>query len=147
MQKFKIVDGSVYKADSVEIVKGNLEIVFSDNTAEEVQEIFKDQKANLSTIVLLTESGEESGYLYDYVCYSGLFMVGDSKKITLTKETDKDSIRLTNAEAAALEVKTLVSQAETNILQAQIKLEDVEAQITDTQLAVVELYESIMGGA
>jgi hypothetical protein len=137
MQKIKLVDGKVYEIKSIEIVKGNLEIVIADMTAEEVQEIFSD-KANLSTITMLTESGEESGAQYGFVCYSGLYMSDNEKRVILTKEADKDAERITSAEARAVAALARVEELEAeNIV--------LKEEMTVTQMALCEIYESIGG--
>lgn len=65
MQLIQLLDGSIVGIESIETINGNLEIVIADKTAEEIQGMFQN-KANLSVISLLTDSGIQSGQLNVY---------------------------------------------------------------------------------
>lgn len=149
MQKIRLLDGSIHRVDSITQKNGNLEIVITDKTAEEAQAVFKNKPA-LASVTLLTGSGAESGCLNGYVCYSGLYMEGDAKTVTLTKETDRDSQRITQALADAVEAVTHAKQAAQEASaagqmasNAEIKASEVQANL---DMAIAELTMAMATG-
>lgn len=135
--KIRLVDKTIYTVSRAEIVNNRLEIDFTDKTAEEVQEIFS-VPANLETIELLTDADEKFGELPSWNVYGGVLLNDETKTVILTKAIDVTEQRLTSAEANALSAKTEAEEAK--------KATDINAtQITDLQLAVVEIYEGMEG--
>ncbi|MBC5689790.1 hypothetical protein H8S37_12775 [Mediterraneibacter sp. NSJ-55] len=135
--KIRLVDKTIYTVSRAEIVNSRLEIDFIDKTAEEVQEIFS-VPANLETIELLTDSEEKFGELPGWSVLGGVLLNNETKTVILTKAIDVTEQRLTSAEANALSAKTEAEEAK--------KATDINAtQITDLQLAVVEIYEGMEG--
>lgn len=133
--KIRLVDKTIYTVSRAEIVNSRLEIDFTDKTAEEVQEIFS-VPANLETIELLTDADEKFGELPSWNVYGGVLLNDETKTVILTKAIDVTEQRLTSAEANALSAKTEAEEAK--------KATDINAtQITDLQLAVVEIYEGM----
>lgn len=133
--KIRLVDKTIYTVSRAEIVNSRLEIDFTDKTAEEVQEIFS-VPANLAVIELLTDADEKFGELPDWSVYGGVLLNGETKTVILTKAVNVTEQRLNSAEANALSAKTEAVEAK--------KATDINAtQITDLQLAVVEIYEGM----
>ena len=58
-----------------------------------------------------------------------MFLVGETKTVSLTKETDTTAERLTRVEADAIAAKKLS--------------EESAGQITDLQIALTEIYEGL----
>lgn len=127
--KMKLIDGSIYPITRAEVTNGRLEIDFKDKTAEEVQDILS-APANLQMVELLTDAGEKFGELPGWTVYGGVCLVGDTKTAILTKEADVTAVRITSAEAIALEAKALASETADNL---------------DT--AITELTMAMAGGA
>ena len=119
--KMKLIDGSIYPITRAEVTNGRLEIDFKDNTAEEVQVILS-ASANLRVVELLTDAGEKFGELPGWTVYGGVCLVGDTKTAILTKEPDVTAERITAAEAAALEAKTLAEETAGNLNAAVTEL-------------------------
>ncbi|RGU89869.1 hypothetical protein DWW31_18075 [Clostridium sp. AF15-17LB] len=119
--KAKMVDGTVYTVNRAEVTNGRLEIDFCDKTAEEVQAIFSTPE-NLHVIELLTDAGDKFGELPGWTVYGGVCLVGDTKTAILTKEPDVTAERITAAEAAALEAKTLAEETAGNLNAAVTEL-------------------------
>lgn len=113
MNLIKLIDGSVYQVSRSEVVNGQLEIDFKDRSAEEVQEIFSTP-ANLANIEILTTDGEKYGDVIGYSVYSSVMLVGETKTVILTHQTDPVQERLTNVEAKALEAKTIAEEMKEN---------------------------------
>lgn len=127
--KTRLVDGSIYPVSRAEVTNGRLEIDFKDKTAEEVQDIFSNP-ANIQKIDLLTDAGDKFGELPGWTVYGGVCLVGDTKTAILTKEPDLTAERITGAEAAALEAKTLATETADNL-----------------DAAITELTMAMAGGA
>ena len=119
--KMKLIDGSIYPITRAEVTNGRLEIDFKDKTAEEVQDILS-APANLQMVELLTDAGEKFGELPGWTVYGGVCLVSDTKTAILTKEPDVTAERITAAEAAALEAKTLAEETAGNLNAAVTEL-------------------------
>ena len=126
--KIKLVDGTIHVVNRAEITNGRLEIDFRTQTAETLQEIFTES-ANLDKIELLTDDSEKFGELPGWTVFGGVMLVGKTKTVILTKETDTTQERLVRIESNALAAKSL--------------LEDAANQITDLQMALTEIYEGL----
>ena len=135
--KIRLVDKTIYTVSRAEIVNSRLEIDYTDKTAEEVQEIFS-VPPNHAVIELLTDLEEKFWELPGWSVLGGVMLNGETKTAILTKAVDVTEQRLTSAEANALSAKTEAEEAK--------KATDINAtQITDLQLAVVEIYEGMEG--
>ena len=126
--KIKLVDGTVYPVNRAEITNGRLEIDFTTPTAEKLQKIFT-VPSNISNIELLTDAGEKFGDVPGWTVFGGVMLVGKTKTVILTKETDTTAERLTRVEADAIAAKKLS--------------EESAGQITDLQIALTEIYEGL----
>ena len=132
MTKIKLVDGTIINAETVELDGGVLKIATTEKTVEELHKIFSS-KENTSLIVLMTESGIESGYNTGFTSLMGINYVDGLKTIELIQPVDATDYRIANAEGAANK--------------ASAATEELASEITDTQLALAELAEIVSGGA
>lgn len=132
MTKIKLTDETIIECSNVEVVNGVLKITTNEYSVEELSEIFKDKnKTNL--ITLMTESEKVSGYKTGFTSFAGInYDAEGNKTVELFQPKDVTEARIANAEAAANMVNEKVSSIETDI--------------TDVQLALVELYEMNVGG-
>lgn len=119
--KTRMVDGTVYTVSRAEVTNGRLEIDHQDKTTEEVQDIYSTP-GNLHLIELLSDSGEKFGKLSGWTVYGGVMLNGQTKTAILTKEPDATAERITSAEAAALEAKTLAEETADNLSTAITEL-------------------------
>lgn len=126
--KIKLVDGTVYPVNRAEITNGRLEIDFQIQSSETLQEIFTEP-GNLANIELLTDAGDKFGDVPGWTVFGGVMLVGETKTVILTKETDTTQERLVRIESNALAAKSLS--------------EDAANQITDLQMALTEIYEGL----
>lgn len=138
--KIRLIDGAAYSVERAEITNGRLEIDFSDKTAEEVQEILS-VPANLAIIELLTDEGEKFGVLPGWSVYGGVTLVGNIRTGILSKAVDATEARLTSAEAAALEAKTIAQQQADSVELAKTASAISAQSFTDGEaLSVKEIY-------
>lgn len=129
MTKIKLTDGTIIEASTVEVVNGVLQITTKDTTVEKLAKLFKNA-SNTSLITLMTESGVESGYKQGFTSFAGIMYNPDgSKTVEIFQPRDTTEARIANAEAAAH--------------LANEKIAENASDITNLQLAVVELYESM----
>lgn len=132
MTKIKLTNGTIINASTVEVVNGTLKITTTENTVEGLAGLFSDS-ANTNYIALLTEGGKECGYKTGFTSFAGInYDAEGNKTVELFQPKDVTEARIANAEAAANMVNEKVSSIETDI--------------TDVQLALVELYEMNAGG-
>lgn len=133
--QIRLVSGAVYAVTRAEVTDGRLEIDFRDRAAEEIQDIFTNS-VNLANIELLTDESEMFGELPGWTVYGGVTLVGDTRTVILTKETDSVTERLTNVAADALAASVLAESVK--------KLsEDTASQVTDLQMALCEIFEGM----
>ena len=126
--QIKLVDSTIYPVNRAEITNGRLEIDFQTQSSETLQEIFTET-GNLANIELLTDAGDKFGDIPGWTVFGGVMLVGKTKTVILTKETDTTAERLTRAEADAIAAKKLS--------------EESAGQITDLQIALTEIYEGL----
>lgn len=101
MTKVKLVDGTILNAESVELVKGVLEISTTEKTVEELAEMFSN-KENTNVITLMTESEIESGIQLGFTSFAGIGYEPDgTKTVKMFQPADVTEARISNAEAAA----------------------------------------------
>ena len=132
MTKIKLTDETIINASAVEVVNGTLKITTTENTVEGLAEIFSD-KSKTNYIILLTESDKECGYKNGFTSFAGINYDADGNKtVELFQPKDVTEARIANAEATANMTND--------------KLTAIETDITDVQLALVELYEKGEGG-
>lgn len=168
MTKIKLVDGTIINAETVEIVNGVLEISTKDHTVEELAEIFSE-KGKTNLIILMTESEIESGYQKGFTSFAGIRYGADGlKTVQLFQPADLTEARISNAEGTANAANFMAESANEIAKEASQKAEganntaefankvasdvnvnnsELAAEVTDTQLAVAELAELIVGGA
>lgn len=140
--KIRLVDESIYNISRAEIVNSRLEIDFTDKTAEAVQEICS-VPANMANIELLTDENEMFGELPGWSVYGGVMLNGETKTAIMTKAVNVTEQRITAAEANALEAKT-ATVGQGQAIEALEETATANAtQITDLQLAIVEIYEGL----
>lgn len=133
--QIKLVDGTVYPVTRADVTDGRLEIDFQTQTSEKLQKIFT-VPGNVSNIELLTDAGDKFGDLPGWTVFGGVMLVGKTKTVILTKETDTTAERLARAEADAIAANAVAAAAKE-------LSEDAANQITDLQLAVTEIYEGM----
>ena len=125
MTKIKLVNGVVINATDIAMANGVLKITTNEHTVEELADIFSN-KENTNLIILMTESGVECGYKKGFTSFAGINYNTDGvKTVELFQPKDVTEIRLANAEATATKL---------------------ESSILDTQIAVAELAELLVGG-
>lgn len=101
MTKIKLSNGTIINASSVELVNGALRISTTESTVEELAELFSD-KENTARIVLMTESGIETGYKEGFTSFSGITYDAEGvKTIELFQPSDVTEQRVANAEITA----------------------------------------------
>lgn len=153
MTKIKLVDETIINASNVEVVNGTLKITTTENTVEKLAEIFSD-KSKTSLIALLTESGKECGYKTGFTSFAGITYDAESNKtVELFQPKDVTEARISNAEATANMAKEETSSVSSTVTELEEvasntndKVISIETDITDTQLALVEIYELVAGG-
>lgn len=125
MTKIKLTNNIIINADNVDLTNGILKITTKESTVEELANIFSN-KDNTNLITLMTEGGLETGYKTGFTSFAGINYDADgSKTVELFQPKDVTEARLSNVEANA---------------------NSVANSITDVELAMVELYEMIVGG-
>lgn len=101
MTKIKLVDGTIINADSVKLINGALKISTTECTVEELAEVFSDNEKT-ARIVLMTESGIETGYKEGFTSFSGIAYDAEGvKTIELFQPADVTEQRVANAESTA----------------------------------------------
>lgn len=101
MTKIKLLDNTVINAESVTLESGVLKIATTEKTVEELAELFKN-KENTNLIVLMTESGKESGIKTGFTSFAGIEYKADGTKVVeLYQPTDASEARISNAEGVA----------------------------------------------
>lgn len=140
--KIRLVDESIYSISRAEIVNSRLEIDFVGKTAEEVQKICS-VPANMANIELLTDENEMFGELPGWSVYSGVMLNDETKTAIMTKAVNVTEQRITAAEANALEAKTATVGQAQEIDELEETASANATQITDLQLAIVEIYEGL----
>ena len=116
MTKIKLVDGTIINAESVELVKGVLQIIVNTTiTVEELAEIFSD-KENTSLITLMTESGIESGYKTGFTSFAGINYDAEGvKTVELFQPKDVTEERLADAEGAVALVNEDIAELSSTV--------------------------------
>lgn len=115
MTKIKLGDGSIIDASEVKLVDGVLKITTSENTVEELAELFSN-KENTSLITLMTESGIESGYKTGFTSFDGIEYDADGvKTVSLFQHADVTEERIANAEGKANIASEKVDDLETTV--------------------------------
>lgn len=121
--KIRLVNKTIYDVTRCEIVNGNLEIDYENQTAEEVQTIMS-VPVNLSTIELLTDDNAVYGVLEGWTKYGGVLLNGTVKTAILIKPADVTEERLTTAESNALEAKTATQEQASEIEQMKDQISE-----------------------
>ena len=133
--KIRLIDGSVHDVTRAEVTNGRLEIDFQNISSEEIQKIFSIP-ALLTNIDLLTDDDRVTGSIPGYIVYSGVMLLGDTKTLLLTTESNVTAERLANAEANATLANAVAEVAKTMSV-------EMAKQMTDLQIAMCELYEGM----
>lgn len=133
--KIRFVDKTIHNIERAEVIDGRLEIDFRGQTAEEVQNIFTTP-GNLETIEILTDGEDVYSILEGWAKYGGVMLNGEIKTAILSQVIDDVEKRITFAEANALSAKQAVEEQKE-------KMDANAEQITDLQLAIVEIYEGM----
>ena len=133
--QIKLVDSTIYSVTRADVTDGRLEIDFSTSTAEKLQKIFTIP-GNLANIELLTDAGDKFGDLPGWTLFGGVMLNGKTKTVILTKEVDTTVERLVRAEADAIAANATAKAAKE-------LSEDAANQITDLQMALIEIYEGL----
>ena len=132
MTKIKLSNGITVNASEIEVVNGTLKITTNEYTVEELAEMFGNF-SNTNYITLMTEGETPCGYKAGFTSFAGItYDAEGNKTVELFQPKNVTEARIANAEATA----SMTNE----------KVASIETDITDTQLALVELYEMMAGG-
>lgn len=153
MTKIKLIDGTIINASNVEVVNGTLKITTTEYTVEELAEMFSD-KNNTNYITLMTEGEKECGYKTGFTSFAGIdYDAEGNKTVELFQPKDIAEATIANAMATAniaqesvLNATEKLTELEATTSMTNEKVASSETDITDIQLALVEIYEMIAGG-
>lgn len=138
MTKIKLVDGTIVNAREVKLENGILKISTTENTVEELAELFLN-KGNISLITFLTETDIESGFKIGFTSFIGITYDEDgTKTIELAQPTDVTEARISNLEGLTNQSLTKATE-----LEERVVIVEEGQEIQDG--AIVELAE-IIGG-
>lgn len=134
MTKIKLKTGEILNCETVEVMGGVLYITTQEKTVEELAALFAD-KEKTSNLILLTESGKESGYKTGFTSFSGINYTGDGlKTIELYQPADVTEARLSAAEGTAVAANNTAESTAVKVddVQAamQVSLEEVVTELT-----------------
>lgn len=146
MTKIKLVDNTIINAVDVEVVKGILKITTTEHTVEELAALFSDKEKN-NLITLMTESEVETGYKIGFTSFAGITYGADGlKTIELFQPVDNVEARIANLEGIANLASIEANLASTKADSASAEARNLTREVTDTQLAIAELAELVIGG-
>lgn len=115
MTKVKLTNGVIINALEVELEKGILKISTTENTVEELAELFAD-KANTNLIIFMTEKDIESGNRIGFTSFIGISYKPDGvKTVELTQPADVTETRISNAEGSINLVNEEVLELESTV--------------------------------
>lgn len=142
--KIELIDGTKYSVVRAEITNGRFEIDFSEMTAmtaEELQKIFS-VPGNISSVNILTDDDNKYGIIAGWTVYGGIMLNGDIKTVILTKPVDATEKRITDTEAAIIELQTAVKTYDSDEVKASVKVAQIQAQsLTEEQaITVKDIY-------
>lgn len=129
MTKIKLSNGTIINAIDVVLKNGILKISTTESTVEELAEVFSN-KENTSLITLMTESGIETGYKTGFTSFAGI-------------NYDAEGVKTVELFQPVDDMESRVAKAEASVSLAHTKTSELEAQITEAQLALCELYEEM----
>lgn len=142
MEKVKLTSGLTLDIDNIYIVDGTLEIVFAPqltHTVEELVEIFSDKSAT-SHIVILTESGKESGFKTGFTSFAGIRYTADGYTIVeLFQPKDVTEQRISKAEGAAHAAENAAESVVYETSKQYAQLEEQNAMLIECILEMSEL--------
>lgn len=120
--KARLINKTTYNIERAEIINGCLELDMKENTAEELQEVFRNPE-NLSTIELMTDKGSVFSKLEGWTKYGGITLSGEKKTVILTQAASVTEERITAAESAALEARQTAERQTEEIAEIKEKME------------------------
>ena len=120
--KARLINKTTYNIERAENINGCLEIDMKENTAEELQEVFRNPE-NLSTIELMTDEGSVFSKLEGWTKYGGITLSGEKKTVILTQAASVTEERITAAESAALEARQTAERQTEEIAEIKEKME------------------------
>lgn len=120
--KARLINKTTYNIERAEIINSCLELDMKENTAEELQEVFRNP-ANLSTIELMTDEGSVFSKLEGWTKYGGITLSGEKKTVILTQAASVTEERITAAESAALEARQTAERQTEEIAEIKEKME------------------------
>lgn len=120
--KARLINKTTYNIERAEIINGCLELDMKENTAEELQEVFRNPE-NLSTIELMTDEGSVFSKLEGWTKYGGITLSGEKKTVILTQAASVTEERITAAESAALEARQTAERQTEEIAEIKEKME------------------------
>lgn len=132
--KARLINKTTYNIERAEIINSCLELDMKENTAEELQEVFRNP-ANLSMIELMTDEGSVFSKLEGWTKYGGITLSGEKKTVILTQAASVTEERITAAESAALEARQTAERQTEEI--AEIK-EQIESGSFSTDQELVK---------
>ena len=120
--KARLINKTTYNIERAEIINSCLELDMKENTAEELQEVFRNP-ANLSMIELMTDEGSVFSKLEGWTKYGGITLSGEKKTVILTQAASVTEERITAAESAALEARQTAERQTKEIAEIKEKME------------------------
>lgn len=120
--KARLINKTTYNIERAEIINGCLELDMKENTAEELQEVFRNPE-NLSAIELMTDEGSVFSKLEGWTKYGGITLSGEKKTVILTQAASVTEERITAAESAALEARQTAERQTEEIAEIKEKME------------------------
>lgn len=142
MTKIKLVDGTIFSAEKVEIVNGTLQLtVIDDVSVEDLADAFSD-KNNTCHITLLTESGKESGFKTGFTSFAGIMYNADcSKTVQMFQPKDVTERRISDAEGKANQA---IADSAENKDKSDILAEQNEVLASTVDAILTEIIPSLV---
>ena len=115
MTKVKLTNGVIINAEEVTLEHGILKISTTENTVEELAEMFAN-KENTSLITFLTETEIESGYRTGFTSFMGITYNAEGiKTVEMSQPADVTEARISNAEGSINLVNEEVTELESTV--------------------------------
>lgn len=115
MTKVKLSNNVIINALEVTLIKGILKISTTENTVEELAEMFAN-KENTSLITFLTETEIESGYRTGFTSFMGITYDAEGiKTVEMSQPADVTEVRISNAEGSINLVNEEVTELESTV--------------------------------
>lgn len=123
--------------ETVEVTDGVLRISTQEKTVEELAALFSD-KEKTSSLILMTESGKESGSKTGFTSFSGITYDEDGlKTVELFQPADVTEARLSAAEGTAAAASSTAENTAIRVDSVQAAMQaSLEEAVTELTLAL-----------